>query len=86
MHLAVEAARALLACSAPAVAVGRYERPERGDIFDVRFERTAAPGREVLGVSVRDVTRLVVAERDLRRAARPRGAQRRERRRARERQ
>ncbi len=63
LHLATDAARVLLRRSAPASATGRYERPERGDVFDVRFERIES--NDTVGVVVRDVTRLVTAERDL---------------------
>ncbi len=68
LHLATDAARALLRRSAPEAVAGRYERPERGDVFDVRFERIES--HDTIGVLVRDVTRLVTAERGLRGAPR----------------
>jgi hypothetical protein len=62
LHLATTAARALLARGAPAAAAARYGRPDRDDVFDVRFERLA--GLATIGVSVRDVTHLVDVERE----------------------
>jgi hypothetical protein len=68
LHLATAAARALLAASGPPFAAARYERPERGDFFDLRVERI--PDQTLIGLCVRDVTRVVVAERDLQSARR----------------
>jgi hypothetical protein len=63
MHLATDAAQGLLARAARPYALSRYERPARGDVFDVRMERMTAAGRRVVGVCVTNVTRLVAAER-----------------------
>jgi hypothetical protein len=70
-RLATAAARTLLSRGAPAIVVGRYERPARGDVFDVRFERLTDGRKRAVGVHVLDVTRLVVAERELRSLGRP---------------
>jgi hypothetical protein len=62
VHLATAAAQSLLrGRGSPDHAAARYERRDRGDTFDVKFERLA--GRRIVGVAIRDVTRLVTAER-----------------------
>jgi hypothetical protein len=63
IELATRAAEVMLAAGAPDFACARYVRAERDDVLDVRFER--CPGRPWIGVWIRDVTRLVRAEREL---------------------